>query len=202
MGDLSANEQVAAVSTDIGDAVGVEKTYWYVAFVHTNTEKSTSQKLDRLGIINYCPVQPEIRVWKNGRKAKVDRVVIPTILFIRCSPAARLEIVKLPFIRKFMTNSAGATNGMMKPLATIPDSQIERLRFMLGQSEAPVTISQQKYKRGDRVKVIRGNLRGLEGEVFDMSSDKSELTVLLDHIGCARLTINTNDIERLQDTLK
>lgn len=197
--DKKTASSVAAVPEGVGGATGMEKAQWYVAFVNSNAEKAVAQKLDKLGIINYCPIQTEIRRWSNGRKAKVERVVIPTIIFIRCTPTARLDIVRLPFIRKFMTNTAGASKGLTKPPAVIPDNQIERLRFMLGHSESPVTISANPYRRGERVKVSRGNLRGLEGEVFDMSADRSELTVVLDHIGCARLIINTNDIERIPD---
>lgn len=197
--DMKTTPPIATVPDGVGEAVGVESPHWYVAFVSTNTEKSVSQKLDRLKIINYCPIQSEIRVWSNGRKAKIDRIVIPNILFIRCTPSVRLDIVRLPFIKRFMTNIAGKPKGLTKPLAVIPDKQIERLRFMLGQSESPVSISGQPYRRGDRVRVIRGNLQGLEGEVFDMSSDRSELTVIIDYIGCARLTINTSDIERIKD---
>lgn len=77
----------------------------------------------------------------------------------------------------------------------IPVTQIERLKFMLGQSDVPVSITEKPLKEGDRVKVIRGSLTGLVGEVLNLKSGKSELIVNLDFFGCARLFIDTVNIE-------
>lgn len=191
---ISANE--APVTDVVGDAVGMEKSHWFVAIVNHNTEKAVAEKLDKIGIENYLPVQTEYRVWKNGRKAKVDRVVIPSMIFIHCSEVKRKEIVTLPFINRFMVNKAGkSVNNLSKPVATIPNDQINRLRFMLGQSDIPVTITEKPYKCGDKVKVIRGTLAGLEGEIYNMSTEKSELVVALKHLGCARLSIENINLE-------
>ena len=71
-----------------------------------------------------------------------------------------------------MTNSAGSIKGTTnKPLAIISDAEIERLKFMLGQSDVPIEITKNTFKTGDKVRVIRGNLAGLEGEVVDFHTD-------------------------------
>ena len=194
--EINNSNSVATGLNGVGDAVGVGKRHWFVAIVNNNTEKATAQKLARLGIDYYLPIQTEIRVWKNGRKAKVDRVVIPSTIFIFCTEQQRREIVTLPFINRFMTNRAAASaNSLAKPLAIIPESQIRRLRFMLGQSDIPVTVTARPYRIGDRVRIIRGSLMGLEGEVMDMKSTKSELVVGLDFFGCAKLSIETVNLE-------
>lgn len=196
MSEDKITDRVAPVTVVVDDAVGVPKSYWFVAIVNHNSEKQSSLKLDSQGVKNYLPVQTEIRVWKNGRKSKVDRVVIPSTLFVYCTEEKRKEIVNLPYIFRFMTNRASAQNDSLnKPLAVIPDDQIERLKFMLGQSEIPVHISDKPLKTGDKVRVIRGKLAGLEGEVMDLKSAKSELIVALNFFGCARLSIDTKDLE-------
>lgn len=193
---MANNVSTAAYVVD--DAVGVAKSYWFVAIVNHNAEKKAAEKLGKLKIEHYLPSQPEIRVWKNGRKTKVDRVVIPSTIFVYCTEQQRREIVGLPFINRFMTNKAGTINGCShKPIAIIPDKQIEILKFMLGNSETPVTITSADFKSGDKVRVRRGNLLGLTGEVLDMSKNQSELIVRLDMLGCARLTIDTINIERI-----
>lgn len=191
---VTDGESIAA--NVVNDAVGVEKSYWFVAIVNHNSEKGVAEKLEKLGIRYYLPTQSEIKVWKNGRKVKVDRVVIPSTIFIHCTEPQRREIVGLPFINRFMTNKAGTINGCShKPIATIPDNQIETLKFMLGNSETPVTLSAANFKQGDKVRVIRGRLKGLEGEVMDLSKNKTELLVGLDFFGCAKLTIDTINVE-------
>lgn len=187
---------VAPVTDVVDDAVGVGKSYWFVAIVNHNSEKQSSEKLSKMGVANYLPTQKEIRVWRNGRKSKVDRIVIPSTIFIHCTEQRRKEIVGLPFIFRFMTNKAGSIkDSTNKPLAIIPDNEIERLKFMLGQSDIPVEITDKPFKAGDKVRVIRGNLAGLEGEVIDLKEAKSELIVALNIFGCAKLSIDTINLE-------
>lgn len=195
--ESSKNRELNATVPDgVGDAVGMPKNYWFVAIVKNNTEKSAREKLDKLGYKTYLPTQKEIRVWKNGRRAVVERVVIPSIIFINCSEETRKRIVNLNFINRFMTNRAGTpSDNNSKPLAIVPDSQIKTLQFMLGNSDTPVMITYRPFVKGDRVRVIRGSLKGLEGEVADLSDDKTELIIGLDFFGCARLTIETINVE-------
>lgn len=194
--DRHISNNVSPVTDVVDDAVGVGKSYWFVAIVNHNSEKQSSEKLDKMGVINYLPTQKEIRVWRNGRKSKVDRIVIPSTIFIYCTEQRRREIVGLPFIFRFMTNKAGSIkDSTNKPLAIIPDNEIERLKFMLGQSDIPVEITDKPFKAGDKVRVIRGNLAGLEGEVMSMKDAKSELIVALNIFGCAKLSIDTVNLE-------
>lgn len=187
--------------TDVVDsAVGVAGSKWFVAIVHFHTEKQSAEKLNKMGVETYLPTQQEIRVWKNGRKAKVDRIVIPSTVFIHCTEAKRRELVKLPFLYRFLTNKAGAAGeSSRKPIAVISDNEINRLKFMLGQSDVPVEITERPYRVGNKVRVIRGGLKGLEGEVFEMDAVKSEVIVVLETLGCARLVIETKNIEIVEN---
>lgn len=191
--DQKHDEPTACV---VDNAVGVPKRQWYVAIVKHNSEKKVSEQLSKMGIANYLPIQKEIRIWRNGRKAKVDRIVIPAAIFIHCTEQKRKEIVSLPFIYRFMTNRAAtSSDSLSKPVAVIPDYEIDRLKFMLNQTDVRVTISARPFKSGDKVRIIRGDLAGLEGEVMDMKNAKSEMIVALDCFGCARLSIDTSNLE-------
>ena len=197
---MSANEidtKKSPAATDVvDDAVGVSKSYWFVAIVNHNSEKQASEKLTRIGVDNYLPTQTEIRVWRNGRKSRVDRIVIPATIFVHCTEEKRKEIVGLPYIFRFMTNKVGTSKeSTNKPLAVIPDSEIERLKFMLGQSDVPVEITEVPFKKGNNVRVIRGSLVGLVGKVIDINNARSELIVELEFFGCARLLIDTINLE-------
>lgn len=197
------SDRVTTVPSGVGGAVGVEKGHWFVAIVKHNTEKASGIKLTNSGYQCYVPTQEETRVWKNGRRTIVDRVVIPSVVFVRCTENIRKEIVNLPFISRFMTNRAGsATKTGHKPLATIPDEQIRKLQFMLGNSDVPVSFSTAPYKKGDFVRVIRGRLLGLVGEVQKIDDKHSELTVGLDFLGNARLAIETINVEPVSANMR
>lgn len=196
---MSANKDTKSVSTAtyvVDDAVGVAKSYWFIAIVNHNSERKVAEKLDELGIVNYLPTQREYRVWKNGRKSKVDKIVIPSMVFVSCTEQQRLEIVRLPYINRFMTNKSSTHAGsIQKSIATIPDNQIDLLKFMLGQSDIPVVISAMSFKTGDKVRVIRGSLIGLEGDIINLNPTQTEFVVALDVFGCAKLSIDSTNVE-------
>lgn len=199
MNESAAIKEISATDCDVDDAVGLPNAQWFVAIVNHNAEKGIAAKLDKLGIISYLPLQTEHRVWKNGRKVKIDRVVIPSVIFIRCTEQERRRIVEFPFINRFMINKARNVNGMpTHPLATIPDTQIEKLKFMTGNSDNPVYFYNTPYIKGDRVRVVRGRLSGLEGEVRSIDDKHSEIIVNLDSLGNARLTIETINVEKIK----
>lgn len=195
----NVDNSVMTGPSGVGSAEGVSKSNWYVAIVKNNTEKSVYRNLVNLGYECYVPLQNELRIWKNGRRSFIERIVIPTIVFINCTESIRKEIISLPYIIRFMSNRAGtSSNGLNKPLAIVPETQIKKLMFMVGNSDTPVTFSSTIYRKGDLVRVVRGKLVGLEGEVNAIDDKHSEVIVRLDFLGSARLTIETADIEPIK----
>lgn len=198
MSDVVLSHGVAAVPSGVDDAVGVSDRKWYVAIVGNNREKSVAEKLEALGFESFVASQEELRVWKNGRRKTVDRVLLSAIVFVRCTESERRRIVvNLPYINRFMTDRAAKSDASLnRPLAVVPDSQMAALRFMLGQSDNPVTFSGD-YVRGQNVRVVRGNLRGLEGEIVSLADGSSQLVIVIDALGCAKVHINPIDVERI-----
>lgn len=181
---------------NLGGAVGVENRKWYIAIVNNNTEKSVQERLNRLGYETYVAKQIIIRVWNNGRKSKIDKVVLPTLVFIKCTEKERREIVSLSYINRFMTNKAGISpNGHSKPLAVIPQEQIDTLRYMLGQSDIPISFTDTRFSLHDKVTVIRGGLKGVEGRIIGTNNGKSEVIVEIELLGSAKMTIDTSELK-------
>lgn len=174
---------------------GVPEARWYVAVVNSRHEKKVAEQLEALGIECYVAIQRELRVWRNGRHRMVDRVVIPSVVFVKCTEKQRREIVAFPFILRFMVNRSVDSGTMHKPVAVIADCQIRKLQFMLGQSDIPVNFVSAKYKVHDNVRVIRGQLAGLEGEIMRNSDGTSSLTVGIPLLGGATVMIDPLDVE-------
>ena len=130
---------------------------WVAALVQMNCEKKVAAKLDKMGIANYVPVQHEEHQWSD-RKKRIDRVVIPMVVFVRISQDEEDDFRRLSFILKFITYPGS------KELATpIPDEQIEKLKFLLHNADAKVSIV-ENLKVGDKVRLVRGPMKGLEGD--------------------------------------
>lgn len=183
-------------ASGVDDAVGVPESKWFIAIVNNRAEKSAAEKLSGQGVEHYLPVQEEIHLWANGRKAKVEKVLIPSKIFIHCTEQRRREIVSLPYIFRFMTNMSGTRNRHgFRPLAVVPDDEIRRLKFMLGVPGVEVTFSED-FIKGEMVQVVRGPFKGLCGEVLqDADSDTHRLYINIDFLGCASVAINPADIE-------
>lgn len=162
--------------------------HWVAALVQVHTEKTVSRKLHGLGIENYVPTQLEVHQWSDRRK-KVDRVVIPSVIFIRVEKEDIKKLVYHSFIHKLLTYPG------QKTAAIIPDSQIENLKFMLNQSESPVHMLDHVFRTGDRVRIARGPLKNLEGELCKVESGKSMVSVLIDSLGFACINIEQGDLE-------
>lgn len=205
-GNVISNGNITTANNGAGDAVGVSAPLrWYVAIVSNNTEKVCAEKIAALGYDTYVPTQKELRRWKNGRRKIIDRIVIPAAVFVRCTETDRLHhVVSLPFVKRFMVNRAAAANKFgWHPVAVVPDREIQKLRFILYNSDAAITIEPLPLRLGDKVRVVRGNLIGLEGNVVrcegSAMSDASSLDIVvqLDILGCARMNISPADLEKI-----
>lgn len=74
---------------------------WYVAYVLSRHEKKTAERLTKMGIENFLPVQEEIRQWAH-RRQKVTRVVIPMMIFVHATPQERAEVLTLSSVSRYM----------------------------------------------------------------------------------------------------
>ena len=163
---------------------------WIAALVQMCMEKKVGERLTKLGIENYVPTQTEIRQWSD-RKKKVERVVIPMVVFVRTDEKTERSLRMHSFIRKILTYP-GQTAA-----AVIPDDQIDRLKFMLRQSDSPVEMMEQHLQVGDKVHIVRGALQGLEGELYK-NVDKSMVAIHIEALGYACVSVSVEDIEKIE----
>ena len=163
---------------------------WIAALVQMCMEKKVGERLTKLGVENYVPTQTEIRQWSD-RKKKVERVVIPMVVFVHTDEKTERTLRMQSFIRKILTYPGQTT------AAVIPDDQINRLKFMLRQSDSPVEMMEQRLQVGDKVHIVRGALRGLEGEFFK-NVDKSMVAIHIEALGYACVSVSVEDIEKIE----
>ena len=161
---------------------------WLVAYVQSCLEKKTAQRLAAMGIECYLPVQSEIRQWSDRRK-RVDRLVIPMMIFVHVTPQERPLPLSLQAVSRYMVLRGESTP------AVIPNEQMDRFRFMLDYSPEAVEMCSAPLAPGDAVKVIKGPLAGLEGELITVNG-KSKVAVRLDMLGCAHVDVPIGFVEK------
>ncbi|MBQ5627117.1 MAG: UpxY family transcription antiterminator [Bacteroidaceae bacterium] len=181
------NGESPATAVNVTDDREACPKQWVAALVKVHSERSAGKKLQDMGIECWVPTQSEVHQWSDRRK-KVERVVIPMIIFVHVPQSDIRQLAFHPFILKLLT-----APGQRTP-AIIPDAQIQNLRFMLGQSEAQVEMRERILRTGDHVRIVRGPLQGLEGELCKVEDGKPMVAVRVDGLGYACISIDKADL--------
>ena len=162
--------------------------YWTAVLVQMCTEQKVSTKLHKLGITNYVPTQTEIHLWSD-RKKKIERIVIPMVVFVLVDKEIEKKLRTYSFIYKFISYPG------QKEAAIIPDEQIEKLKFMLNNADSNVEVSDSVYEIGNEVEIVRGPLKGLSGELCYFEKGNPKIGIYLEMLGYACVNVNINDVK-------
>ena len=153
-----------------------EERKWYVAYVRMHHERKASQKLEAMGIECFVPQREEIHQWSQ-RKKKVSVVLTPQMIFIHATEEERMRALTLSSISRYLV-----LRNEHQP-AVVPNSQMERFMFMVNYSAECVYSMGTPLTPGQKIRVIKGPLTGLEGEFIEMEG-KTKVVVRLDLLGC------------------
>lgn len=139
---------------------------WYAAKTNFSIEKKIKQLLERLKVEHFIPFRTTIEE-KNGKKVKLEKPVVPNLVFIHSDYATCLSLV----------NDYGlAMNYLLDlekhTLLVVPDKQMEDFMFLLDFSEEAVQVLNENLRQGDRVRVIKGDFAGIEGELVRIKGHK------------------------------
>lgn len=162
---------------------------WYVAYVKHRHEKKVAERLKAIDIEYFLPIQQEVRQWKD-RKKRVETVVIPMMLFVKATEEERMEVVKMESVVCYMT-----LRGEGKP-AVIPEKEMERFIFLLTNAPNRVEMIDEQLQPGKPVKVIKGALKGMEGELVEWAG-KTRVVVRLELLGRAGVEMLADMVEAL-----
>lgn len=167
----------------------MDKENWYAMYVRMHHEKKTAEKLEMMGVEHYLPVQEVVRQWSD-RKKKLQVVVIPMMIFVRTGEKGRIRLMQeVPAITGTLIDRC-----THRP-AVIRDEEMKRFRFMLDFSEETVSFINEPLQKGERVRVIKGPLTGLEGELIVVDG-KTQVTVQIDQLGYAKVEIPVGYVEK------
>ena len=145
--------------------------------------------LSKLGYHNYVPTQTVIRQWSD-RKKKIERVVIPMIIFVLVDKEEEMTVRRESFVSKLISYPG------QKEAAKIPNEQIENLKFMLNNADSAVEFSDKAYEIGDEVEITRGPLKGLYGELCCVEKGKPMLGIYVNLLGYSYVNVDIKDVKR------
>jgi transcription antitermination factor NusG len=159
---------------------------WYAVSTRSRQERVAALMLEYMMIPNFLPLLSQERRWSD-RKQMVSLPLFPGYVFVRISRSSELQlrVLKVPGVVGFVRNQAG-------PLP-VPDREIEDVRAVLSHG---IGCSPHPFlKAGDRVRVVRGALLGLEGTLI-RSGSQSKLVLSVEMIQrSVAVSVNESDVE-------
>ena len=162
---------------------------WLAVYVKMHHEKKVRDHLTSLNIENFLPVQTEIRHWSD-RKKKIERVLIPMMIFVNVNSEEQQTVIRVPSVIRYLV-----LKGEHQP-SVIPDSQMQSFKFMLDKSDNQVNFTSSYFKPGEKVRITKGSLTGLEGEMVQVEGN-TKIVIRIDQLGCAVVELNASYVERI-----
>lgn len=164
---------------------------WLAAYTRMHHEKKVRDRLTDMGIECFLPTQIVERQWSD-RKKKVEQPLISMMIFVYVDAVEQRQVLQLPAVLRYMV-----LRGEHQP-TEIPHRQMERFRFMVDQSDSVVQFNTSDLQPGEKVRVIKGPLQGLTGELINIDG-KSNIAIRIDMLGCATIEMGAAMVERVKE---
>ena len=202
MENLSENVEKVAPATVADDAVGMaagDKRQWFVAVVNNRSERKVADILQQLGHEVFVPTRTEERKRGTSRTKKVERVLLPAMVFIHCTEAQRRIVVNAPWIKRFKMDQTKYTRFGGHQLMTIPHEQILSFRRALDIAN-DLPFDTTPFTLGEYVRIEGGEFDGLTGYVLRLPNGRKQVRIALGTLGCLKVSIPTRLLKKAPTT--
>jgi transcription elongation factor/antiterminator RfaH len=172
------------LGSNMGDASEVR---WYAVYTRHQHEKVAARNLEQKKFEVFLPLFATAHQWKD-RKKELTLPLFPGYVFLHATLAQRVELLSTPGVCALVVFGG-------RP-AVIPEEQIGAVRRAI---EFNVALEPFPYlRRGDRVKVTRGPLEGMEG-IFAHARDGTGRLVLSVEMlqRSVAIEVDTSAVERI-----
>ncbi|WP_321344782.1 UpxY family transcription antiterminator [uncultured Draconibacterium sp.] len=161
---------------------------WYAVYTKTNFEKRIKGYLNQQNIECYLPVHKTLKQWSD-RKKWIEEPLFKSYIFVRVSNVEFFNVLNIPGVFSYVSFGG-------KP-QTIPDYEIENVKIFVEQGDQEVILTREKIASGMKVRIQHGPLKGVIGEVVQMSGH-SRIMIRVESLGyCLSLNVSKNMIKDL-----
>lgn len=133
--------------------------FWYAARTCFGQELGVKRRLEQMGVEHFIPVEKR----RNYRGKEKDHAVISCLVFIR---STKKEACDLKVLDALPVNYL--FDYVKHTMLTVPDKQMEDFVRVLNASLTEGGLVHEPLSLGDRVRVARGPLQGVEGNVLEL----------------------------------
>ena len=132
------------------------ETQWFAARTRYGQELKVRDRLSREQVEHYVPVA-------TGGGGKRRKPAVPCLVFLKTTKATALDLAnsgKVPI--RYMIDC------MTHTLLVVPEKQMDDFRRVMDTSIEEGGLVDQPLSLGERVRVTKGALRGVEGHVVEI----------------------------------
>ena len=145
-----------------------QQKYWFAARTRDKQEFAIRDSLEKLktelDLNYYLPTQFVIRQLKYRRK-RVEVPVIKNLIFIQATKQDACDISNKYNIQLFYMKDL-STHSML----IVPSKQMEDFMFVMDLNPDGVSFDTEPFAIGNKVKVVKGDFCGIEGEIATESN--------------------------------
>jgi transcription antitermination factor NusG len=139
--------------------------HWFAVYTTCRHEKRVARNLEQRQIEHFLPTYRTQHTWKDGTRAILDLPLFPGYVFVRIDLHDRVGVLEVPGVVSMI--------GTARQPAPLPELEVDALRAGLD----PTKVEPHPLLTvGQRVRIARGALAGVEGIVV---RKKSGLQVVL-----------------------
>ena len=165
--------------------------HWYVANT-CRQEKKIKQRLDSMGIENFIPFQ-QIARKIHGVDKLIEVPVIPNLVFIHTTFKSCMSLIQeYSFDMRYLRDRETGN------FLIVPDKQMNDFMFLLDFSKEMVEVVNENLKKGDKVRVIKGDFAGIEGELIRVKGHKRVVVRLEGVVSLATAYIPGSFLEKIE----
>ena len=165
--------------------------HWYVANT-CRQEKKIKQRLDSMGIENFIPFQ-QIARKIHGVDKLIEVPVIPNLVFIHTTLKTCMSLIQeYAFDMRYLRDRETGN------FLIVPDKQMNDFMFLLDFSKEMVEVVNENLKKGDKVRVIKGDFAGIEGELIRVKGHKRGVVRLEGVVSLATAYIPSSFLEKIE----
>lgn len=140
---------------------------WYAIYTKPRAEKKVFEEIKKHNIEAYLPLKKEVRQWKDRLK-KVEVPLFNSYVFVKVDDKEYYELPRYN-IQGFLRY---VTIGGKK--VEVREKEINTIKKLLN-NDVDIEVSGESFEIGEKVKIIRGTLRGLTGKLVEVRGKKKFL---------------------------
>ena len=194
VGEGAGGEGAAAEGAAAEGAEKPQVARWYAVQVASSCEKKVKATLEQravtLGVDNRIleieiPQTPGVKLKKDGTRQSIEEKVFPGYVLVRMildedtTMAVRSTPNVINFVGQEERRATGKTRGHIKP-RPLSRSEVERIFRRASEKKAVVKVD---LSEGDQILVTGGPFKDFQGEVIEVSGERSKLKALLSIFG-------------------